>query len=749
MAGGNRDDDRAGARQDKPAPLPTLYASPLADPRARAALPREMPRGRAAKKAQKTSDVTRFRGLGLATATAALATAAAALLLSPPGGLSAPGPLSRPHANAKVACESCHGTSAAAKKPAETCAGCHGPHPSLRAGHKRLADKGALQCTSCHAIHRADGGVALLPGETPIRFGPGVEVPIEGAAPATLAATVPIVSAASCAGCHDPASPRDPIARCLVPGQSGPDRPTVCFDEHQTALPPDLPVRSAPPAPRARACAAQHIEGRPAAWDAARDAAALMPVLPRVASGSLPFLWLALGLVAGSATFGAARGVERLRAKKRAKKDAAPEGLLKPQTRVRLPQIDTTTCLGCYACVDACPYDVLEIERYVAVVVRPEACCGLTLCEQRCPNGSLRITDGDAIGDRPRISDALESTDTPGLYLAGDVTGLPLIKNAILQGALAVEQIDKGLRKEGAWSGESPRPLDLVIVGAGPAGISAALRAKELGLSFEVVEQGDVAQSIKSFPRGKLVFEQPLDLPLTGKLWLKESTKEELLSHWMRVVRKEELPIRQDTRMKSITRDAEARVFRVTTEPREGGPETLRRARRVLVAIGQRGSPRRLPFALAPEVEARVHYHLADARSFEGKRVIVVGLGDVAMEAAVALARQPGTTVTVVHRSAGFSRGKARNIEETKRMRDAGRLRLVFEAEVTAIDLEGATVSKPSGAERVPCDAVFVMIGSIPPWKTLEAAGVGRVAEESQSEDRSASIFVQGSTGSP
>jgi predicted CXXCH cytochrome family protein len=749
MAGGNRDDDRAG--REKPAPLSTLYASPLADPRARAAFPREQPRGRAAKKAQKTSDVTRFRGLALATAVAGTTTAAAALLLPPPGGLSVPGPLARPHVAANVACESCHGTSALPKKPAEACAGCHGPHPSMRAGHKRLAEKGALLCTSCHPIHRADQGVAFLPGEQPIRFGPGAETAIEGASPSTLAATVPIVSAASCAGCHDPASPRDPVARCLVPGQDelGPDRPTVCFDEHQSALPPDVPTRPAAFDGGKRACAAQHFEGRPAAWDAARDAASLMPAPPRPDFGSLSLLWLALGLVAGGATFGAARGVERVREKKRARKGTATEGLLEPQTRVRLPQIDTTTCLGCFACVDVCPYDVLEIERYVAVVVRPEACCGLTLCEQRCPNGSLRITDGATIGDRPRISDTLESTDTPGLFLAGDVTGLPLIKNAILQGSFAVDQIDKGLHKEGAWSGEGPRPLDLLIVGAGPAGISAALRAKELDLAFEVVEQGDVAQSIKSFPRGKLVFDQPLDLPLTGKLWLKESTKEELLSHWMRIVRKEALPIRQDTRMASITRDASGGFFRVVTEPREGGPPTERRARRVLVAIGQRGTPRRLPFALASEIETRVHYHLADARSFEGKRVIVVGLGDVAMEAAVALARQPGTTVTVVHRSAGFSRGKARNIEETKRMRDAGRLRLVFEAEVTAIDLEGATLKKPSGKERVPCDAVFVMIGSIPPWSTLQAVGVGRVGEQSEGEDPSASIFVQGPTGSP
>src|SRR5262249_43486491 len=206
------------------------------------------------------------------------------------------------------------------------------------------------------------------------------------------------------------------------------------------------------------------------------------------------------------------------RRRKRSKDDAA-NPMLKPAARVRLPQINANTCLGCYACVDACPYDVLEVERYVAVLARPEACCGLTLCEQRCPNGSLQITDGDPIGDRPRLGDDLDSPDVPGLYLAGDITGLPLIKNAIHQGAHAVTKIAAEL---GKGTGRADGALDLIIVGAGPAGISAALKAKELGLSFAVIEQGNVAQSIQSFPRGKLVFDQPLELPVSGKLWLKE-----------------------------------------------------------------------------------------------------------------------------------------------------------------------------------------------------------------------------------
>lgn len=728
-------DRRDEPSADKPSPgLPTLYASPLGDARDRAAVPRELPRGRAAKRARKTSDVTRFRGVLPATIVAAAAAAAAALLVPPPGGHASPGPLSRPHAKAKLTCEKCHGATdkpGQEKRADEACGGCHGPHAPQRKAHERLFKSGALRCSTCHPIHGGDQGVVFAPGEPPIRFAPGVERAVDEVKPAHLgAATVAIVSVSSCKGCHDLASPRDPVNRCLVPGQDklGLDRPSVCFDEHQTALPPDPPPRaaSAPPA-RKRVCADQHGEDRAVAWENAREVASIVPVLDRPAVSGLAFFWLAAGAAGFGLTFSLVRSASWISARRKASRDKPnPDALVKPQTRVRLPQIDTSTCLGCYACVDACPYDVLEVQRYVALVVRPEACCGLTLCEQRCPNGSLRVTDGEAIGDRPRIKDNLESPDTEGLFLAGDVTGLPLIKNAIIQGSHAVDALQKRLDAEGAWTGGGEKPLDLVIVGAGPAGISAALRAKELGLSYEVLEQGDVAQSIRSFPRGKLVFDQPLDLPLTGKLWLEESTKEELLSHWMRIVRKEELPIREGQRMTALERDASARVFRIRSEPRDGGPEESRRARKILVAIGQRGTPRRLPFELEPSVEARVHYSLADARSFEGKRVVVVGLGDVAMETAVALARQPGTTVTVIHRGKSFTRGKSRNIDEVKRMAQASRLRLCFDAEISAIDDDAVTLRSSGRPERIAYDAVFVMIGSIPPWSTLEAIGIRR-----------------------
>ncbi|HTJ84764.1 MAG TPA: NAD(P)-binding domain-containing protein, partial [Polyangiaceae bacterium] len=470
------------------------------------------------------------------------------------------------------------------------------------------------------------------------------------------------------------------------------------------------------------------------AWAIAREAASRAPAPARGAStGSLaPLAWGGLaGLLGYAGSAGLLRFLRR-RKKKPAPGDPAlarvPTPTAAPAKR-RLPFIHVDRCLGCYACVDACPYGVLEVERYVAVVARPDACCGLVLCEQRCPNGSLVVTEGEEILDRPRTTSELESADVAGLYLAGDVTGVPLIKNAILQGARAAEAAVRALPTR------PPAPVDVCVIGAGPAGISAALRAKELGATAVVLEQGGVAQSIQSFPRGKLVFDQPLELPVAGKLTLAESTKEELLLHWMRIVRRERLDIREETRMLRVGPSATG-AHRVEAVGPDGSPVTIE-ARSVVVAIGTRGTPRRLGVAVEPEAESRLYYHLADARSLAGQRIVVLGLGDSAMEAAIALAAQPGTSVTIVHRGATYSRGQPRNIAELERLRKGGRVRLVFSSEVERVT-RGDVVLRPVGGasgartERVQFDAVLVLIGSIPPWDTLASLGIRKPAPPDQ-----------------
>lgn len=537
------------------------------------------------------------------------------------------------------------------------------------------------------------------------RFGVGGQQVLDDApVPSDRHGTVAVVPAAACAQCHEPGQPADPIARCL----DGTGTMTLCFDEHREVVGATLGTNG--------------TQDRLAQWTRAREAIAAAPSPPGRAPEHPGWLW---GVVA-AAGFVALVG-RAVWARPGQRSHSAEAVDVRPPERVRLPQIDAMTCLGCSACVDACPYDVLTLEAYVAKVARPQDCCGLTTCEERCPNGSLVVHDGDPIDDRPAVTQTLESADVPGLYLAGDLTGMPLIRNAINQGAVAVQSAVASGR-----TGDGDR-LDLMIVGAGPAGLSAALQAKKEGLRFAVVDQGNLAQSIASFPRGKLVFDQPLTVPLVGDLWLAESTKEELLRHWTRIVRSEALPLHTHHRVTQIVRDPAG--FWVSCVRGDGSTVDFAAAQ-VVLAIGRRGTPRKLGGPIDPTMEDQVFYSLADARSFAQRRCVVVGLGDVAMEAALALSYAPGTTVTVVARGGDFRRGKARNIEAMRAAESAGRLEIRWNATVESIGPQRAVVRSGEDEVSLPTDAVFVMIGSIAPWEFLASAGVHRAGTRRSGGER-------------
>lgn len=727
-----------------------------------------------APRAIRTSDVARPRALALSAAGAAAGVGIALAVDGTP--LARERPIARPHA--RIACASCHAEGApgapspfgppppapspagrAASPPAPpaapsalapayasaACTTCHGAsHASTRPAHRSLAAKGELTCATCHAQHAGAQGLSFE-AERVVRWGAGAEVALapprgSGVSPGAVASgtTVPLVPLAACAKCHDPSRAADPIAACVPAtarasaGTTGGELRTIasqCFDEH--AKLGDRAGASGAVA-RAPACAAQHADARFVAWDAAREIAATTAWVAPAKRDALPWTPAAAALAGGLVLGAAATAADRRRRRAaEAPKVATPPV---PAARRRLPTIDPTTCLGCYACVDACPFDVLTIDRYVAVVARPEECCGVVLCEQVCPNGSLRVEDGEPIADRPATDDELESRDVPGLFLAGDLTGLPLIKNAINQGARAVDRIAATLPRRRAEG------LDVLVIGAGPAGLSAALRAQEKGLSCVVLEQATVAASIKGFPRDKIVHDPPLDLPVEGELWLRQSTKEELLAQWTRIVRARALDVREGRRVVDVAkRDG---GFVVTAEevnvaaPLGGRPAATPAARtvelraaRVVLAIGRRGTPRRLELDVERGAEDRVLYALADARSFAGKRVVVVGLGDSAMEAALALARQPGTSVTISYRGARFARGKAKNIAEIEALVAQKRLKIFFETVPVAITKTTVTLAGvgPHGGRRgVGADAMLVLVGGVPAWDLLTRAGIRR-----------------------
>ncbi|MFV8752868.1 NAD(P)-binding domain-containing protein [Nannocystaceae bacterium ST9] len=686
-------------------------------------------RRRSAPKLERSSDVTRPRGWLFGSAAGALGLLLALAIDLGSGRPLAPGrSYGRAHAQAGLTCETCHrtGEGEVRPEPSTACRECHVDKRSVRAPHAKQIAAKTLQCTTCHPIHAGMGGVGFVPGAAPVRFRDGVEVPLDEGqlgrevfelAPSGAASFAPtsvvLVEVAACANCHRVARDDDPMAHCRLGDRHGPRDPVVCFDEHQT-----LAVAAA--------------SERASLWELAREAAAIELPAGTIDPTPNPLgrmaLWLGMSL--GFAGIGLAS--RRAWARRRDRIELAtieraatgpdpqspdaskpdPAARLRPAERRRLPTVDTTTCIGCSACVDACPYDVLDIRNYVAIVARPDDCCGLTLCEQRCPNGSLVIHEGERLPDLPRLDDRLEAQGAPGIHLAGDITGLPLIRNAINQGAHAVRAIAPLLRS-------APRvEHELIIVGAGPAGISAALEAKRLGLRYLVLEQASAAESIRSFPRGKLVFDQPLGMPMVGDLWLRESSKEELLGKWLRIIRSEALVIREGVRVTGVERPGPG-VLVVTTS---GGDRFA--CARVLLAFGRRGTPRKLDIPIPDAMLDHVHYSLADARSFAGRRVLILGLGDVAMEAAIGLAGQPDTKVTISYRGGEARRGKRRNVDELARLVRKGRVELLLRTEIEAIGPGRVRLRGGQGVIEREVDSVFVMIGSVPPKGLLDAFGV-------------------------
>lgn len=668
-------------------------------------------RAKAPPRAGKTSDVTRPRTLAIVAGGAAIGVVVAAYAAKTPAGTERP--LARPHA--KVACAKCHEAPAPAASASSTpaaiakfetaaaCKSCHGAsHASTRPAHRALAQKGELTCATCHPAHAGVQGVSFTPAGA-LRWGAGAEEAVANTSGSAIkvGTNVPLVSLGVCAKCHDVGRASDPIAACVPGGKLAGDPKKVvsqCFDEHRA-----LNVAG----PTDGVCKGQHDSDRFAAQDAARQIASTTRWIAPARAESPPWVPLGGAALGASMLGGLALVIERRR--RRAPAPTATP-ITAPPARKMLPVVDPSTCLGCYACVDACPFDVLEIQKYVAVVARPEECCGVVLCEQVCPNGSLRIDEGDVVLDRPDVDENLESCDVPGLYVAGDLTGLPLIKNAINQGVRAVDRIAATLpRRRGKVD------VDVIVIGAGPAGLSAGLRAKEKGLSCVVLEQATVAASVKGFPRDKIVHDPPLDLPVEGELWLREATKEELVAQWTRIVRARALDVREGHRVTTIAKDGDA--FVVTAG------DTTFRGERVVIAIGRRGTPRKLDLAVDDGADDRVLYALADARSFEAKRVIIAGLGDAAMEAAIAITRQPGTNVTVVYRGSDFRRGKSKNVAEVKKLAADGKITIVFGAVPTTLSKTHVGLSNKA---RLRADALLVLIGGVPSWDLLTRSGIVR-----------------------
>ncbi|MEQ1754393.1 MAG: NAD(P)-binding domain-containing protein [Micropepsaceae bacterium] len=373
------------------------------------------------------------------------------------------------------------------------------------------------------------------------------------------------------------------------------------------------------------------------------------------------------------------------------------------------PVINISACIGCGACVRACPEgEILGVVRGKAHLVEPSSCIGHGACASACPTNAISLVFGtERRGiDIPSVGPDFQ-TNVPGLFIAGELGGMGLIRNAIEQGRQAMDSIVK-LRAN------SSAVLDTVIVGAGPAGISATLRAKQAKLRSVTIEQDSLGGTVSHYPRGKIVMTAPATLPIVGKMKLGETSKESLLQFWQKIEREQQLTISYNERVESIQRVSGG--FQVKTSRRE------LKSRTVLLAIGRRGTPRKLD--VPGEELPKVVYKLVDPEQYKGRHVIVAGGGDSALEAALSLSVQPGTSVTLVHRGNGFPNSRAANRERLTEAERSRRLSVMTEAKLHEITPSTVRLYQGDREFMVQNDDVIVCAGGILPSQFLKEIGI-------------------------
>ncbi len=384
------------------------------------------------------------------------------------------------------------------------------------------------------------------------------------------------------------------------------------------------------------------------------------------------------------------------------------------------PQIDEQACIGCGNCIEACPEDgVLGLVDGIAKVIHGSRCIGHGRCAVVCPVNAIQIGLGELAKSPhlPILTGELETT-IPGIYIAGELGGFALIRVAVEQGVQAVEEIARDLALAGALKKGQGDLLDVFIVGAGPAGLAASLKCKERNLKYVMVDQDDIGGTVRKYPRRKLTLTGPLDMPLYGRVKREEFLKEELIEFWEKLIRTYQLNFRTGVRFLGTERSSNGFIAQTSAGPI--------RARRLVLALGRRGTPRKL--GVPGEDLEKVLYQLLDAASFTDTRLLVVGGGDSAIEAATALASHKGNTVTVSYRRANFFRLKQRNEERIQRFQVENRLRVLFNSQVRSIDGDSVTLAQgEEGREEellIQNDYVFILAGGELPYPLLRAMGV-------------------------
>lgn len=393
------------------------------------------------------------------------------------------------------------------------------------------------------------------------------------------------------------------------------------------------------------------------------------------------------------------------------KEQSVQAGLTEPASLH--PIIDLKTCIGCGSCVKACPeqpeHHVLGLIQGKAHLVSPTDCIGHGACKTACPVNAIALVFGtERRGvDIPVLSPAFETT-VPGIFVAGELGGMGLIRNALEQGRQAVDVVSRTRPKQKGV-------LDLLIIGAGPAGFSASLAAMQHKLNFVTVEQDSLGGCVFQYPRAKLVMTSPAELPLVGKMQFKHTSKEDLLKFWQEAERKTGLKINYKERVETVKRLPDG-SFAVKTS------KNTYLTSSVLLAIGRRGTPRKL--GVPGEELPKVVYRLLDPEQYRGQSVLIVGGGDSALEAAASIAELPATKVALSYRGEAFDRAKAKNRERVASASRSGRLHVLMGSNIQKIENQSVVVDLRGKALQISNDAVIVSAGGILPTEFLKSVGI-------------------------